>query len=49
VVEGANGPVSNSAERILKEKGIYIFPDILMNSGGVIASYFEWIKNLSHT
>jgi glutamate dehydrogenase (NAD(P)+) len=49
IAEGANQPVTPSAEKLLKEKGIIFLPDILINSGGVITSYFEWIKNLSHT
>lgn len=34
---------------MLRERGIYVFPDLLVNAGGVITAYFEWIKNLSHT
>lgn len=49
IVEGANGPVDYLADRILKEKNIVVVPDILANSGGVIASYFEWIQNISGT
>lgn len=45
IAEGANGPVSVGAERILLEKGIAVIPDILCNSGGVIGSYFEWLQN----
>jgi len=44
VVEGANGPVTPEADRILAERGIPVIPDILANSGGVIASYVEWRK-----
>ncbi|MEN2496865.1 MAG: hypothetical protein MHMPM18_001332 [Marteilia pararefringens] len=44
VGEGANMPVSKEAEDILIAKGIKIIPDILANSGGVIASYLEWKK-----
>ena len=45
IVEGANGPVSSNADHILDEKGIFIVPDILANSGGVIVSYLEWVQN----
>ena len=44
IVEGANGPVTDEADEVLDEKGIPILPDILANSGGVIASYIEWRK-----
>ncbi|MBV6640523.1 MAG: Glu/Leu/Phe/Val dehydrogenase [Cyclobacteriaceae bacterium] len=45
VAEGANGPVNNEADYILNERKIDIIPDIICNSGGVIASYFEWLQN----
>lgn len=45
IVEGANGPVSASADNILHEKGIMVVPDILANAGGVTVSYFEWVQN----
>src|SRR5699024_7005451 len=45
VVEGANGPVTSDAERILLERDITVLPDFLCNSGGVIGSYFEWLQN----
>ena len=48
IVEGANGPVTFDAERILAEKGVKILPDIYINAGGVVVSYFEWTRNLSH-
>jgi glutamate dehydrogenase (NAD(P)+) len=48
VAEGANGPVDFEGEKILLEGGVFIIPDIFLNSGGVTASYFEWVKNLSH-
>lgn len=45
IAEGANGPMSTEGEVICREKGIDVIPDILCNSGGVIASYFEWLQN----
>ena len=46
IVEGANGPTSDIADKILAEKGTIIVPDILANSGGVIVSYFEWVQGI---
>ena len=48
VAEAANGPVTPDGEAILVERGVFLLPDIFLNSGGVTASYFEWVKNLSH-
>ncbi|AFZ37229.1 Glutamate dehydrogenase (NAD(P)(+)) [Stanieria cyanosphaera PCC 7437] len=45
IFEVANGPISSAADEILTEKGIYVFPDILVNAGGVTVSYFEWVQN----
>ena len=45
VVEGANGPTTPEAHRILHERGVFVVPDILANSGGVTGSYFEWVQN----
>lgn len=46
IVEGANGPTTIEADRILEKKSITVVPDILANAGGVIVSYFEWVQNL---
>lgn len=46
IVEGANGPTSSNADKILKEKGVIVAPDILANAGGVTVSYFEWVQGL---
>lgn len=45
LAEGANGPTTLDADRILKDKNIFVIPDILANSGGVIVSYFEWVQD----
>jgi glutamate dehydrogenase (NADP+) len=47
IFEVANGPINSEADKILEEKGIYVFPDILVNAGGVTVSYFEWVQNRS--
>ena len=45
VVEGANGPTSLEADAILRERGIFVVPDVLANAGGVTVSYFEWVQD----
>jgi len=47
VFEVANGPINSDADVILNGKGIQVFPDILVNAGGVTVSYFEWVQNRS--
>lgn len=46
LAEGANGPTTLEADQILADKGTFVIPDILANSGGVIVSYFEWVQDL---
>jgi glutamate dehydrogenase (NAD(P)+) len=46
IAEGANGPISFEADRILAERGIPVLPDVLTNAGGVTVSYFEWVQDL---
>jgi len=45
VIEGANGPTTPDANAHLHERGVFIVPDILANSAGVTASYFEWVQD----
>jgi glutamate dehydrogenase (NAD(P)+) len=46
IVEGANGPTTPEANKILLDNGIFVVPDILANAGGVIVSYLEWVQGL---
>jgi glutamate dehydrogenase (NAD(P)+) len=45
LAEGANGPTTAGADRILHNKGVFVIPDILANAGGVTVSYFEWVQD----
>ncbi len=46
VIEGANGPTTPTADHILRERGVFLVPDVLANAGGVVVSYFEWVQDL---
>ncbi len=47
LLELANGPVTPEADAILHEKKVLDLPDFLVNSGGVVGSYFEWVQNIN--
>ena len=46
IVEAANGPVTFEADKVLGDRGVFVVPDILANSGGVTVSYFEWVQDI---
>lgn len=48
IAEAANGPVTFEADRILNKNGVTVLPDAYLNAGGVVVSYFEWVRNISH-
>jgi glutamate dehydrogenase (NAD(P)+) len=48
LAEGANGPTTPEADAVLREKNIFVIPDILGNAGGVVVSYFEWVQDLQN-
>lgn len=48
VAEGANGPTTFTASKMLHDQGVFVIPDILCNAGGVIVSYFEWVQGMQN-
>jgi glutamate dehydrogenase (NAD(P)+) len=46
ICEGANGPVTPTADTLLEDRGVLVLPDVLANAGGVVVSYFEWVQGL---
>ncbi len=48
LIEGANSPTTPAADQVLRDKGVYVLPDVMANAGGVVVSYFEWVQNLQH-
>ncbi|MCP3670531.1 MAG: Glu/Leu/Phe/Val dehydrogenase [Gammaproteobacteria bacterium] len=48
IAEAANGPITFEGDRILRSNGVKVLPDAYVNAGGVVVSYFEWIRNLTH-
>jgi glutamate dehydrogenase (NAD(P)+) len=48
LLEGANSPTTPAADEILRDKGVFVVPDVMANAGGVVVSYFEWVQNMQH-
>ncbi|MDZ4343875.1 MAG: Glu/Leu/Phe/Val dehydrogenase [Candidatus Binatia bacterium] len=48
LAEGANGPTTLEADAALRERNVFVIPDILANAGGVVVSYFEWVQDLQN-
>lgn len=48
IAEGANGPISADALKVLEDRGVFVIPDVLCNAGGVIVSYFEWVQGMQN-
>ncbi len=48
LAEGANGPTTPEADAVLRQKDVFVIPDILANAGGVVVSYFEWVQDLQN-
>ncbi|MGH9132732.1 MAG: Glu/Leu/Phe/Val family dehydrogenase [Ilumatobacteraceae bacterium] len=46
LLEGANSPTTPAADEILRDKDVYVIPDVMANAGGVVVSYFEWVQGL---
>src|SRR5213078_3885735 len=46
LAEGANGPTTPEADRVLAGSDIFVIPDVMCNAGGVTVSYFEWVQDI---
>ena len=48
IVEAANNPTTLEADEVLRDRGVFLVPDVLANAGGVTVSYFEWVQDLQN-